>query len=133
MSMSEDNLLCLGRGGFHHVAYTDWGSPERERVLMCVHGLTRNGRDFDLLAAALEDRFRIVCPDVVGRGRSDWLSRASGYTQPQYMADMTVLIAGLGVAELDWLGTSMGGFTGMLLAAQPWSPIRRHANGRATV
>src|SRR3546814_5243354 len=92
---------------------------------MCVHGLTRNGRDFDLLAAALEDRFRIVCPDVVGRGRSDWLSRASGYAQPQYMADMTVLIARLGVAEIDWLGTSMGGITGMLLAAQPWSPIRR--------
>src|SRR3546814_17999017 len=91
---------------------------------MCVHGLTRNGRDFDLLAAALEDRFRIVCPDVVGRGRSDWLSRASGYTQPQYMAAMTVLIARLGVAAIGWPGTSMGGVPGLLLAAQPWCPTR---------
>jgi pimeloyl-ACP methyl ester carboxylesterase len=92
--------------------------------LICVHGLTRNGRDFDRLAAALSERYRVICPDVAGRGRSDWLPAAE-YTYPQYLADMTVLIARLGAGDVDWLGTSMGGLIGMQLAAAAHSPVRR--------
>jgi pimeloyl-ACP methyl ester carboxylesterase len=87
--------------------------------------LTRNGRDFDVLARALAVDARVVCPDVAGRGRSTWLAAAADYRYPQYMADMTSLIARLDVAEVDWIGTSMGGLIGMMLAAQPDTPIRR--------
>jgi pimeloyl-ACP methyl ester carboxylesterase len=122
--MKTEGVLGLGPHGFHRIAYTEWGAASSSRTLICVHGLTRNGRDFDRLAAALSDRWRVVCPDVPGRGRSDWLPQ-SDYTYPQYLADMTALIARLGVTEVDWLGTSMGGLIGMLLAAQPNTPIRR--------
>lgn len=122
--MKTEGVLGLGPHGFHRIAYTEWGEASAARTLACVHGLTRNGRDFDRLAAALSDRWRVVCPDVAGRGRSDWLP-PSGYTYPQYLADMNVLIARLGVMEVDWLGTSMGGLIGMMLAAQPNTPIRR--------
>ncbi len=107
------------------MAYSEWGAPGCPKVLLCVHGLTRNGRDFDFLAAALEDHYRVVCPDVVGRGRSDWLEDPSGYANPRYLADLAALIARLDVAELDWVGTSMGGILGMMMAAQPRSPVRR--------
>lgn len=120
--MKTESVLGLGPHGFHRIAYTEWG--EAGRALICVHGLTRNGRDFDRLAAALSDRWHVICPDMPGRGRSEWLP-AVDYTYPQYMADLTALIGRLGVAELDWLGTSMGGIIGMLMAAQPRSPIRR--------
>ena len=124
--MIEDSLLGLSAAGFHRIAYTDWGDPAAERVVVCVHGLTRNGRDFDWLAESLADRgARVVCPDIVGRGRSDWLANAAGYTDPQYLADLTALIARLGVSEVSWVGTSMGGLLGMVLAAQPNTPIRR--------
>jgi pimeloyl-ACP methyl ester carboxylesterase len=94
-------------------------------VLVCVHGLTRNGRDFDFLAQALAADYRVVCPDIVGRGKSDWLSNKSLYVMPQYCADLTTLLARLNVETVDWLGTSMGGLIGMALAAQPGNPIRR--------
>ena len=124
--MIEDSLLGLGAAGFHRIAYTDWGDPAAEKVVVCVHGLTRNGRDFDRLAECLaEAGARVVCPDVVGRGRSDWLANPAGYTDPQYFADLTALIARLGVAEIDWVGTSMGGLMGMMMAAQPNTPVRR--------
>ena len=124
--MIEDSLLGLGAAGFHRIAYTDWGDPAAERVVVCVHGLTRNGRDFDRLAEHLAGRgARVVCPDIVGRGRSDWLANPAGYTDPQYFADMTALIARLGAAEIDWVGTSMGGLIGMVMAALPNTPIRR--------
>jgi pimeloyl-ACP methyl ester carboxylesterase len=93
--------------------------------VLCVHGLTRNGRDFDVLADALSRRWRVVCPDVPGRGESEWLSHGEDYGYPLYLADMAMLIARLDVAEIDWVGTSMGGLIGMMLAAQPGSPIRR--------
>lgn len=177
-------------GGFHDVFYSDWGEPTASRVIVCCHGLTRNGRDFDFLArrlaggidfalaaaarevnartslapasasrdrtsrwigakllswlmarpvrdagggsvpsaAAMEIKpapVRVVCPDVVGRGRSEWLKDPAHYGYPQYMADMTALLARLGAAEVDWIGTSMGGLIGMFLAAAPNSPIRR--------
>jgi pimeloyl-ACP methyl ester carboxylesterase len=116
--------MGLTTSGFHRIRYWEWGEPANPRVLVCVHGLTRNGRDFDTLAAAMCDRYRVLCPDVAGRGDSDWLD-PSDYAPPQYCADMTVLIARSGAATIDWVGTSMGGTFGMILAAQPNTPIRR--------
>jgi pimeloyl-ACP methyl ester carboxylesterase len=117
--------MGLSTGGFHRVAYTEWGSEREQRVAVCVHGLTRNGRDFDMLARALQKRRRVACPDIVGRGRSDWLTDKSQYTFITYCADMTALLARLRGKSIDWIGTSMGGQIGMILAAQPNSPIRR--------
>ncbi len=96
------------------MAYRQWGDPDNPRVLVCVHGLTRNGRDFDTLAQSLASDYRVLCPDVVGRGDSDWLRDPVDYTYPQYCADLTSLIAASGATEVDWLGTSMGGLIGML-------------------
>jgi pimeloyl-ACP methyl ester carboxylesterase len=151
--------------GFHEVFYTDWGDPRAERVIVCCHGLTRNGRDFDILAARLASGIdfalatrqetdvesggswftklwrrrpepaplaldpnpvpiRVICPDIAGRGRSEWLKDPANYGYPQYMSDMTALIARLGVPQVDWIGTSMGGLIGMFLAAAPNAPIR---------
>ncbi|GAB4166717.1 MAG: alpha/beta hydrolase [Rhodocyclaceae bacterium] len=115
----------MGPHGLHRMAYVEWGDPRNPRVLICVHGLTRNGRDFDYLARALAHEYRVVCPDVVGRGRSERLAVAEDYVLPVYAADMITLIARLDVEAVDWLGTSMGGLIGMLLAAQPGTPIRR--------
>lgn len=117
-------VLGLTSRGFHRVRYWEWGDPGNPRVAVCVHGLTRNGRDFDALAAALAGRYRVLCPDVAGRGDSDWIA-AGDYSFPQYCNDMTALIARSGAAEIDWVGTSMGGLIGMILAAQPKTPIRR--------
>jgi len=121
--MKQRSLDALGATGFHRIAYVEWGEPGAPAVI-CAHGLTRNSRDFDRLAAALSERCRVVCPDLAGRGRSDWLP-AKQYTYPQYLADMTVLISRLDTADVDWLGTSMGGLIGMQLAAAANSPIRR--------
>ncbi len=124
-SMSEREFLNLGLYGFHKIAYTQWGKAHNKRVLVCVHGLTRTGRDFDALAENLSDLYRVACPDVAGRGRSDWLLNPSEYGYPLYLNDMATMIARLGATEVDWVGTSMGGLIGMMLAAQPNSPIRR--------
>ncbi len=123
--MREDSVLCMGAHGLHRMAYTEWGDPSNPRVVVCVHGLTRNGRDFDFLAQDLAAEYRVVCPDVVGRGRSEWLAVAADYGLPQYAADMVTLIARLHVDAVHWVGTSMGGLIGMLLASQPKSPIAR--------
>jgi len=123
--MREGSVLCLDPHGFHRMRYAEWGDPHNPRVLVCVHGLTRNGRDFDYLAERLSDAYRVVCPDVVGRGRSDWLRDPKDYTYPVYCNDMAVLLASLHADTVDWLGTSMGGILGMLLAAQPGTPIRK--------
>lgn len=123
--MREGNVKCLSGEGFHRMAYVEWGDAANPRVLVCVHGLTRCGRDFDFLAQALANDYRVVCPDVAGRGKSDWLRNKSLYALPQYCADMTALIARLNVETVDWVGTSMGGLIGMALAAQPGNPIRR--------
>lgn len=125
MSMIPRSLACLGPHGFHRLAYWEWPGPPGARTVLCVHGLTRNGRDFDALAAALSAEYRVICPDFPGRGASDWLSHPGDYGYPLYLADMAALIARLDVETLDWVGTSMGGLTGMLLAAQPAAPIRR--------
>lgn len=118
-------LRGLGPHGFHRVAYHEWGDPGNPRVVVCAHGLTRNGRDFDALAAALADRYRVACPDLPGRGLSEWLPRPGDYTYPVYLGDMVALFARLGGETVDWVGTSMGGLVGMMLAAQPGTPIRR--------
>ncbi len=124
--MRHASVACLSGGGFHEMAYTERGPEHAARPIVCVHGLTRNGRDFDTLAARLvEAGRRIICPDVVGRGVSGRLADPMGYGYPQYLADMAVLIGRLDCAEVDWVGTSMGGLIGMMLAAQPGSPIRR--------
>ena len=124
-TLRQERFLGLSAHGFHNVAYTEWGDAANARVLVCVHGLTRNGRDFDFLAANLQSHYRVVCPDVVGRGRSDWLTQKGGYGYAQYLADMNALIARLNADELHWVGTSMGGLIGMMLAAQPNTPIAR--------
>jgi len=107
------------------MAYVAWGDGEATSNVVCVHGLTRNGRDFDGLASKLAENSRVVCPDIVGRGKSDWLRDAGQYQTPQYMADMASLIARMDVGWVDWVGTSMGGLIGMALAAMPETPIRR--------
>ena len=106
------------------MAYLEWGDPENERVLVCVHGLTRCARDFDTIASTLSGHYRVVCPDVAGRGDSDWLPDPMLYQLPQYVGDMVTLIARLDVESVRWLGTSMGGLIGMALAAQPGTPVR---------
>ncbi len=120
-----DSVQCLGARGLHRMAYVEWGDPANPRVLVCVHGLARQGRDFDTLAQALCQQYRVVCPDVVGRGRSDWLADPAGYQIPAYVADMVTLLARLKADELHWVGTSMGGLIGLGLAALPQSPIRK--------
>ena len=119
------HVQCLDTRGLHRMAYWEWGDPANTRVLVCVHGLSRQGRDFDTLAQALSDRYRVVCPDVVGRGQSDWLADPMGYQIPAYVADMVTMLARLDANEVHWVGTSMGGLIGMGLASLPQSPIRR--------
>lgn len=123
--MRTGRVSCLSNDGFHSMAYVEWGDAANPRVLVCAHGLTRCGRDFDFFAQALASDYRVVCPDVVGRGLSGWLKTKALYGLPQYCADMTVLLARLDVASVDWVGTSMGGLIGMALAAQTNTPIRR--------
>jgi len=109
------------------MAYLEWGDPRSRDLLVCVHGLTRTGRDFDEVARALCGRFRVVCPDVAGRGDSEPLPDPMLYQIPQYVSDMVTLIARLDVDSVHWLGTSMGGLIGMALAAQAGSPVKRLA------
>lgn len=120
-----DAVQCLSPAGLHRVAWTEWGDPGNPDVLFCVHGLTRIGRDFDDLAQAMADRYRVVCPDVVGRGASGWLRDPAHYQIPQYVADMVTLIARINAKRLHWVGTSMGGLIGMGIAAMPDNPIER--------
>ena len=128
LTMTEPRLnhvTCLDAKGLHRMAYWEWGDPANRRVLVCVHGLSRQGRDFDTLARAMSDQYRVVCPDVVGRGRSDWLADPMGYNIPAYVADMVTLLARLDAEQLHWVGTSMGGLIGLGLAALPGSPVQR--------
>jgi pimeloyl-ACP methyl ester carboxylesterase len=108
----------------HRIGYAEWGRRDAP-VVMCVHGLTRNGRDFDPLAQRLSDRYRVICPDMIGRGTSDRAADPSLYAIPQYVADCVTLVARLDVGQLTWIGTSMGGLIGMALAALPGNAIAR--------
>ena len=120
-------VQCLDAGGLHRMAYWQWdrAGGAADRVLVCAHGVTRQGRDFDVLARALNDSYRVVCPDVVGRGESDRLADPKGYALPTYVADMVTLFARLDAQTLHWFGTSMGGLIGIALAGLPNSPITR--------
>ncbi|MBR1217685.1 alpha/beta hydrolase [Bradyrhizobium sp. U87765 SZCCT0131] len=118
-------VLGLSPAGFHEIACTDWGPLDDPRPIVCVHGLTRQGRDFDPLAAALAARGRrVICPDLPGRGRSGRLRNPDDYALPQYCADMNAVIARLGVREVDWVGTSLGGLIGMIMAGFAGSIVR---------
>ena len=145
MSFVRRSFLSLAPRGFHRVAYLDWGNPGNGHVAICVHGLARNSRDFDFLARGLARECRVVCMDVAGRGESEWLTDKSDYRFSTYLADAAALIARITTPpanpyfgafrgrrsthaaplRIDWIGTSMGGLIGMLLAAKPRSPIRR--------
>jgi pimeloyl-ACP methyl ester carboxylesterase len=118
---------CPDEHGQHRMAYWQWGEANSDHIIICAHGLSRQGRDFDVLAQALCDaapgKLRVVCPDVVGRGKSDWLKDPMGYQIPQYAADMLALIAQLQPKTLDWVGTSMGGLIGMVICGQPDLPL----------
>lgn len=120
-----DSVQCLHPGGLHRLAYWEWGDPGCPDVVVCVHGLTRQGRDFDVLARALLDKRRVVCPDLPGRGESGWLDNPALYQVPQYVADVVTLLARLRARRLSWVGTSLGGLIGMSLAGLPDSPIGR--------
>jgi pimeloyl-ACP methyl ester carboxylesterase len=117
-------VQCSSPTGLHRMAYLEWGERDNPRVLVCVHGLTRCARDFDFLARALASHYRVVCPDVAGRGDSDWLRNAIEYQLPVYVSDMVTLIARLDVETVHWVGTSLGGLIGMTLAALPDSPVK---------
>ena len=127
-----DHVTCPDATGSHRMAYWQWGDPTAAHVVVCVHGLSRQGRDFDTLAAHLVEsakgNIRVVCPDVVGRGESDWLKDAMGYQIPTYAADMVALLAQLHaaapMAKLDWVGTSMGGLIGMVVCGRADLPLR---------
>jgi pimeloyl-ACP methyl ester carboxylesterase len=121
----EHSFRSLSPHGFHRVVYREWGHPASSRVVVCVHGLTRNSRDFDALASALSDRFRVLCPDMPGRGDSEWLRDANDYGFPTYLAVLAALLAHAQVERVAWVGTSMGGLLGMVLAAQPDTPVTR--------
>jgi pimeloyl-ACP methyl ester carboxylesterase len=118
---------CPDARGGHRMAYWQWGDALAAHVVVCVHGLSRQGRDFDVLAQALcarsGGRLRVVCPDVAGRGRSEWLKDPSLYQIPAYAGDMLALLAQLQPAVLDWVGTSMGGLIGMVVCGQPGLPL----------
>jgi len=122
---SENHFRSLSPHGFHCVVYDEWGAPDNPNVVICVHGVGRNARDFDDLAAALAPTHRVLSVDMPGRGRSDWLADPNDYVFPTYLTVLTALIARSGAEQVGWVGTSMGGLLGMLMAAQPNSPVAR--------
>ena len=122
---SQGAVQCISPAGLHTMRFMQWGDPRNPRVLLCVHGLARVGGDFAHLARELCGHYRVVCPDVVGRGASDWLRNPAYYQVGQYVSDMVALIARLDVEQVDWLGTSMGGLIGIGLAGLEHSPVRR--------
>lgn len=131
MTPTLNYVPCPDQGRGHRMAYWSWGDAAAPHVVVCVHGLSRQGRDFDTLAAALVARcptpLRVVCADVVGRGRSEWLQDPQGYQLPTYASDMLAMLAHLHaqapVHELSWVGTSMGGLIGMAIAGTPKLPL----------
>ncbi len=122
---TEHSIHCPDSAQGHQLHYRQWGDADNLRILFCVHGLTRNSHDFDSLAATLARDYRIICPDMAGRGDSDWLARPQDYNDTLYVNDMLLLLENLHITLLDWLGTSMGGLIGMMLAAREHSPIHR--------
>jgi len=119
-------IRYLLAGRFYRMAFDEWGNlddPDAP-VVVCVHGLTRNGRDFDALAEALSDRFRVICPDLPGRGESDWLADPMLYQAQHYVTALAHLLAWID-RSVAWVGTSLGGICGMVIAAAEGSPVNR--------
>lgn len=123
--MKENYIHGISEEGFHRMYYREYGQETAANTLVCVHGLTRNSCDFHFLAEALKNKHRVVAPDVVGRGKSDHLKDPQNYGYEQYLSDMNALLQRLNVEKVDWLGTSMGGLFGIIMAAQPKNPIKR--------
>jgi pimeloyl-ACP methyl ester carboxylesterase len=124
-----NSVTCASPAGLHQMFYKEWGDRHNPQMLVCVHGVTRVGDDFDHLARALANDYRVICPDIVGRGRSQWLKNPQFYRIPQYVSDMVTLLAritdGSAQQTVDWFGTSMGGLIGLGLASLPGNPIRK--------
>lgn len=125
MTPTLNSVQCLSPAGLHSMAYKEWGDACNPKVLVCVHGLTRVADDFDALAVVLAKHYRVICPDVVGRGRSGRLADPRHYVIPQYVNDMVTLLARIDAQTVHWLGTSMGGLIGMGLASLPQNPIQK--------
>ena len=126
LSPRQEEVRALGPHGFARIAYFEWGPAEAKQVVLCVHGLTRNARDFDFLARRLAARgMRVIAADLPGRGRSEWVGNPADYATPLYLSAMAAVIARTGADEVDWVGTSLGGHVGMEMAALPGNPIRR--------
>ncbi len=125
LEATRHTVQCISPAGLHRIAYKQWGAPDNPRVLVCAHGVTRVGDDFDTMARALATDYRVICPDMAGRGRSDRLRDPDLYRIPQYVSDMVTLLARVGAdgGSVDWFGTSMGGLIGLGLASLPDSPI----------
>lgn len=122
--MRQHYFLGLDNDGYHQIAYVEWGDPLNSEIIICAHGLTLNGRYFDWFSKTAEDHYRVICPDTIGRGKSDWIG-PKHYWFPQYVNDASALIARLGSDKINWIGTSMGGLIGMNIAAKPKHPIKR--------
>jgi pimeloyl-ACP methyl ester carboxylesterase len=124
-SPRERSLASLASHGFHHVVWHEWGEADNPRVAVCVHGLTRTGRDFDVLGEALAPTHRVLAVDMPGRGRSEWLPVKRDYVYSTYLTVLVALVAASGARTVDWVGTSMGGLLGIVMAAQRGTPIAR--------
>ncbi|MET3107364.1 pimeloyl-ACP methyl ester carboxylesterase [Oxalobacteraceae bacterium GrIS 2.11] len=120
-----ESVQCISPDGLHNMVYKDWGEVDNPNVLICVHGVTRVSDDFDALARELSSQYRVVCPDIVGRGRSGWLRNPQHYQVQQYVCDVVTLIARVNPQNLSYLGTSMGGLIGLGLASLKDNPIRK--------
>lgn len=125
MRPSQGSFPFTDESGTVWLAFTDWGTRDRDHTVLCVHGLTRQGRDFDALGQALAPDFHVCAVDVAGRGRSGWLADKAAYKLETYVRHMDALLAYRGWEAVDWVGTSMGGMIGMALAARPDSPVKR--------
>ncbi|KTC83480.1 alpha/beta fold hydrolase [Legionella cincinnatiensis] len=123
--MQKHQVMGIDSQGFHNMTYYEWGDSNNPKVLLCVHGLFRNGRDFDDLAQVLSSHYRVICPDMVGRGLSDKVGSPKDYSTLTYLSDITILLAQLAVTKIDYLGTSMGGIIGIVMAAMKKSPIKK--------
>ncbi|MBE0615706.1 MAG: alpha/beta hydrolase [Burkholderiales bacterium] len=121
----QRELQCITASGLHRLAYVEWGDPANRKVLLCAHGLARCGRDFDTLAQSMAGEYRVICPDMPGRGRSDRLKNPMEYQPETYVADVVSLLARVDADCVHWVGTSMGGLIGMTLASLPETPVQK--------